>query len=115
MEFHVDLYVMPLAGYDMVLRTQWMATLGPIVWDLTARTMAFQQKGRDICWRGVAPRSPAGVHSVVSTVSLLDGLLSSFPDVFTELENASVHGRWDIIVLQIGKSVRDSIQNKQVI
>jgi hypothetical protein len=41
MEFHVDLYVMSLAGYDVVLGTQWMATLGPIVWDLTARTMAF--------------------------------------------------------------------------
>jgi hypothetical protein len=42
MEFHVDLYVMPLAGYDVVLGTHWMATLGPIVWDLAARTMAFQ-------------------------------------------------------------------------
>jgi predicted aspartyl protease len=31
MEFHIDLYVMPLAGYDVVLGTQWMATLGPIV------------------------------------------------------------------------------------
>jgi hypothetical protein len=61
-----------------------MATLGPIVWDLTARTMAFQQEGHDICWRGVATPSPAGVHSVVSTASLLDGLLGSFPDVFVE-------------------------------
>jgi hypothetical protein len=29
--FTVDLFVMPLAGYDIVLGTQWMATLGPIV------------------------------------------------------------------------------------
>jgi hypothetical protein len=43
MEFRIDLYVMPLAGYDVVLGTHWMATLGPIVWDLAARTMAFQQ------------------------------------------------------------------------
>jgi len=28
MAFHVDLYVMPLAGYDIVLGTQWMAQLG---------------------------------------------------------------------------------------
>jgi hypothetical protein len=61
-----------------------MATLGPIIWDLMARTMAFQQEGRDICWCGVAPPSPAGVDSVVSTASLLDGLLGSFPDVFAE-------------------------------
>jgi hypothetical protein len=31
MEFHVNLYVMPLAGYDVVLGTHWMATLGSIV------------------------------------------------------------------------------------
>ncbi|XP_066374128.1 uncharacterized protein [Miscanthus floridulus] len=47
--FHVDLYVMPLAGYDMVLGTQWMATLGRIAWDFSARTMAFKRLGRDIC------------------------------------------------------------------
>jgi hypothetical protein len=28
--FCVDLFVMPLAGYNVVLGTQWMATLGPI-------------------------------------------------------------------------------------
>jgi hypothetical protein len=42
MAFCVDLFVMPLAGYDVVLGTHWMATLGPIVWDFTARTMTFQ-------------------------------------------------------------------------
>jgi hypothetical protein len=49
MVFGVDLFVMPLAGYDVVLGTHWMATLGPIVWDFTARTMAFQWEGRDVC------------------------------------------------------------------
>jgi hypothetical protein len=31
--FLVDLFVMPLAGYDMVLGTKWLATLDPILWD----------------------------------------------------------------------------------
>jgi hypothetical protein len=103
MEFHVDLYVMPLAGYDVVLGTQWMATLGPIIWDLTARTMVFQQEGRDICWRGVAPPSLAGVHYVVSTASLLDGLLGSFPDVFAEPTGLPLsRGREHRIILKAG-------------
>ena len=29
--FRVDLFVMPLAGYDLVLITQWLATLGPVL------------------------------------------------------------------------------------
>ncbi|XP_066316651.1 uncharacterized protein [Miscanthus floridulus] len=49
MTFHVDLYVMLLAGYDIVLGTQWMAKLGRIAWDVTTRTMAFKHRGRDIC------------------------------------------------------------------
>ena len=40
-EFRVDLFIMLLAGYDVVLGTEWMATLGPIVWDFAARTMTF--------------------------------------------------------------------------
>ena len=29
--FRVDLFMMPLAGYDLVLGTQWLATLGPVL------------------------------------------------------------------------------------
>jgi hypothetical protein len=48
-EFRVDLFVMPLAGFDVVLGTVWMATLRPIIWDFTARTMTFQQGGHAVC------------------------------------------------------------------
>jgi predicted aspartyl protease len=40
-EFCVDLFVMPLNGFDVVLGTVWMATLRPIIWDFTAQTMMF--------------------------------------------------------------------------
>ena len=34
--FHADLFVMPLAGFNMVLGTCWLATLGPVLWDFGA-------------------------------------------------------------------------------
>ena len=31
--FMVDFFILPLEGYDVVLGTQWLRTLGPIEWD----------------------------------------------------------------------------------
>lgn len=42
--FTADFYVLPIAGYDVVLSTQWLATLGPILWDFGQLTLSF--------WRG---------------------------------------------------------------
>jgi hypothetical protein len=40
----VDFFALPLAGYDIVLGTQWFAMLGPILWDFRTLSMMF--------WRG---------------------------------------------------------------
>ena len=45
-EFTTDFYALSLAGYDVVLGTQWLATLGPILWDFGALTMSFWRGGR---------------------------------------------------------------------
>ncbi|XP_057953074.1 uncharacterized protein LOC131147593 [Malania oleifera] len=37
----VDVYLLVLAGCDMVLGVQWLSTLGPILWDFTKMTMRF--------------------------------------------------------------------------
>ena len=39
--FKVDLFALPLASYDVVLGTHWLASLGPILWDFSALTMSF--------------------------------------------------------------------------
>jgi hypothetical protein len=39
--FFIDLFVMTLMGYDLVLGTQWMVTLGRMVWDFVNRTVSF--------------------------------------------------------------------------
>jgi len=43
--FHTDLFILPLAGCDVVLGIHWLRTLGPIPWDFTALTMAFSYGG----------------------------------------------------------------------
>ena len=50
-EFLADFYALPLASYDIALGTQWLATLGPELWDFGALTMSF--------WRGVASSAGA--------------------------------------------------------
>ena len=101
--FNVDLYVMPLAGYDVVLGTHWMATLGDIVWNMAARTMTFKQAGQDICWHGVATPTTPHLHVAETTEPLLQGVLSSFSDVFAEPTNLPPdRGRTHRIVLKPG-------------
>jgi hypothetical protein len=82
--FAVDLFVMPLAGYDVVLGTQWMETLGRLTWDFSAGTVSFVRQGRTTCWTGVP--LPAAAESCASnTVApLLEELLAGFADVFAE-------------------------------
>jgi len=83
--FAIDLFVMPLAGYDIVLGTQWMATLGPIVWDFAARSLSFTYQGRAFCWAGVpSTGAPSLRAATASSASLLDGLLAAYDDIFTE-------------------------------
>jgi hypothetical protein len=47
-DFNIDLFVMPLVGFDIVLGTQWLATLEPVVWDFVVPSMAFQLHGRPV-------------------------------------------------------------------
>lgn len=37
----IDLYEIPLDGYDVVLGMQWLSMLGPILWDFGLLTMIF--------------------------------------------------------------------------
>jgi hypothetical protein len=51
--FRVDLYILPLAGCDMVLGIQWLRLLGPILWDFDQLTMEFQFDDVKCCLKGL--------------------------------------------------------------
>ncbi|XP_035823519.1 uncharacterized protein [Zea mays] len=82
--FAVDLFVLPLAGYDLVLGTQWMENLGRLTWDFTAGTVSFVRQGRTICWAGVPLLEAAESCAAATSAPLLDELLAGFGDVFRE-------------------------------
>jgi len=71
---------MPLTGYNVVLGTQWLASLGPILWDFRARTMTFKRNTRDVCWHGMAGPAAPDLRATTASATLLDELLDSFAE-----------------------------------
>jgi hypothetical protein len=51
-EFVVDLFVIPLDGYDMVLVVHWLRTLGTIVWDFVRARMSCWRDHHRLIWQG---------------------------------------------------------------
>ena len=41
-----NMFVMPLGGCDVILGTQWLHTLGPILWDFIELWMLFYVNGK---------------------------------------------------------------------
>ncbi|KAG6482282.1 hypothetical protein ZIOFF_058913 [Zingiber officinale] len=50
--FSVDLYMLPLEGFDIVLGVKWLRTLGPIIWDFRSLMVKFVLAGKEVLWRG---------------------------------------------------------------
>jgi hypothetical protein len=48
--FTLDCFGLALGSHEMVLRVQWLESLGPILWDFTARTIVFVRNGHRVCW-----------------------------------------------------------------
>lgn len=43
-KFSAKFFMLPLPGYNVVLGIQWLAILGPILWDFATFTMSFWHK-----------------------------------------------------------------------
>uniref|UniRef100_A0A2N9GX58 Integrase catalytic domain-containing protein n=1 Tax=Fagus sylvatica TaxID=28930 RepID=A0A2N9GX58_FAGSY len=75
----VDFFILPLEGYEAVLGTQWLRTLGEILWDFSKLTMKFQWNGRLVMLKGLTDQviegyeleKEVGVHPVGALVQLL--------------------------------------------
>jgi hypothetical protein len=55
-EFIIDLYVIPLDGYDMVLGVHWLRTLGPLLWDFDHARLSCWRDDHQVVWQGIPRR-----------------------------------------------------------
>jgi hypothetical protein len=60
----MDCYTLPPEGFDVILGVQWLKSLGPIVWDFAALTMAFLRQGCSLRLQGCG-----GGHNTLYSVS----------------------------------------------
>jgi hypothetical protein len=81
--FRTDFYALPLAGYDVVLGTRWLATLGPILLDFSTLHMAFWLRDHRVCRQGLAgPARP--LLAQLDIDGLLEAVLDEFSPIFAE-------------------------------
>ena len=58
-----NMFVMPLGGCDVILGTQWLCTLGPILWDFAKLWMKFLVNGKKHTFNGLQPGSLSTISS----------------------------------------------------
>lgn len=83
-EFLVDMYVIPLTGFDMVLRIRWLNTLRRIMWDFEAREMEFKLNGTTLIWYAEIPTDSTHLNVLDTKRSPdtdLASLMKEFEDV----------------------------------
>nr|GLL21490.1 uncharacterized protein LOC109155092 [Ipomoea trifida] len=85
--FMADFYVLPLAGFDVVLGVKWLSTLGPIWWDFHTLTMRFSLNGKLVSWLGEHYTVSPELHTLppLSNLAALDSILSTFDSLFGEI------------------------------
>jgi hypothetical protein len=93
-QFSVDCYALPLEGFDVILGVHWLKSLGPIMWDFAALSMAFYRDGHVVCFRGVGS-APLSLHAIHTTRNLMESLLLDFADIFEEPHDLPPQRRHD--------------------
>jgi hypothetical protein len=79
--FSVDLYTIPLVGYDLILWCDWLRTLGPVVWDLDKLSMTFWHHDHKVQWTGITV-VPSPRLTAIQGTNPLQALLAEFDDLF---------------------------------
>jgi hypothetical protein len=81
-EFILDLFVIPLVGYEMVLDIHWLHTLRPILWDFTHARMSCWHDDHHMVWQAMPAREASAMAFTMAMTDLMVMLLRDYDDVF---------------------------------
>jgi hypothetical protein len=81
----LDFFIIPLAGYQMVLGVQWLRTLGPILWDFGRAQMSCWCDDYWAVWHDISARHSVPSANATVSVDLLEALIDEYTDVFSIL------------------------------
>jgi hypothetical protein len=74
--FIIDLHAIPLGGFDVVLGTCFLKTLGPIMWDFNTQWMSFWHTGHHVEWSRLGSHGWHAHLHVCDIKDLHDSLLA---------------------------------------
>ncbi|XP_068639395.1 uncharacterized protein [Aristolochia californica] len=86
-QFSVEFFIIPLAGFDMVLGVKWLQTLGPILWDFSALMMSFEVGNYKVTLQECKTEVPMHLYGLQQHTPVdrnLDNLMDHFQDLFLE-------------------------------
>ncbi|KAF5465151.1 hypothetical protein F2P56_015182 [Juglans regia] len=98
--FQVDMYLLELAGCDMVLGVQWLQGLGSILWNFQELTMQFTYNAKIVVLKGLSATSwleegPIDRSNSSETKGLLLQLIETSPDTQAQTIPIPIHEHLD--------------------
>ncbi|KAK2630847.1 hypothetical protein QOZ80_UnG0722590 [Eleusine coracana subsp. coracana] len=82
--FVVDLYSLPLTGFNLILGVHWLCTLGLIMSDFSRLTMQFWWNSHIVTWSDIHDKAVFVTTTISIDDNLLEVLIVSFADLFSE-------------------------------
>lgn len=61
--FMADCFNLPLAGYNVVLDTHWLTSLGQTLWDFGTIIVSFWQRDHHVSWQGITFATCLSLHA----------------------------------------------------
>ncbi|XP_042065432.1 uncharacterized protein LOC121808942 [Salvia splendens] len=87
--FVVDLHILPIHGLDVILRMDWLESLGKISADFAGKTLEFIHEGQSFILKGITvPPRRLSVHSLF-TLQSSSVVSTCFEITLCELESAA--------------------------